>query len=131
VDYSTASVALSIALNWAAVESGQVVIENAAVSRLPFSSDFFNLVTAVETHYYCPHTPGKIKETRRVLRPGGSLLVIAETYRSGEARVNQLAMKPLRGALLSPDEHRADFRGLLQMGLRADSLAVMCSSSFA
>ena len=106
VDYSTASVASSKALNRAAVESGKVVIQNAAVSRLPFSSDFFHLVTAVETHYYWPDLPGDIQEIRRVLRPGGSLLVIAETYRSGGARVNQLAMKPLGGALLSPDEHR-------------------------
>jgi SAM-dependent methyltransferase len=82
------------------------VIQNAAVSRLPFSSDFFNLVTAVETHYYWPDLPGDIQEIRRVLRPGGSLLIIAETYRSGGARINQLAMKPLGGALLSPDEHR-------------------------
>ena len=40
VDYSTASVASSTALNREAVESGKVVIQNAAVSRLPFSSDF-------------------------------------------------------------------------------------------
>ena len=106
VDYSTASVASSNALNRAAVKSGKVVIRNAAVSRLPFSSDFFNLVTAVETHYYWPDLPGDIQEIRRVLRAGGSLLVIAETYRNGGARVNQLAMKPLGGALLSPDEHR-------------------------
>jgi hypothetical protein len=33
-------------------------------------------------------------------------VVIAEIYRSGGARVNQLAMKPLGGKLLSPDEHR-------------------------
>ncbi len=109
VDYSTASVASSRALNRAGVESGKVVIQNATVSRLPFSNDFFHVVTAVETHYYWPDLPGDIQEIRRVLRPGGSLWVIAETYRSGGARVNQLAMKPLAGALLSPDEHRAWF----------------------
>jgi SAM-dependent methyltransferase len=106
VDYSTASVASSKALNRAAVESGKVVIQNAAVSCLPFSSDFFDLVSAVETHYYWPDLARDIQEIRRVLRPGGSLAVIAETYRSGGARVNQLAMKPLGGKLLSPDEHR-------------------------
>jgi SAM-dependent methyltransferase len=106
VDYSTASVAASTALNRAGVESGQVAIQRATVSRLPFSDGFFHLVTAVETHYYWPDLPGDIQEIRRVLKPGGSLLVVAETYKSGGGRVSQVAMKPLGGALLTPEEHR-------------------------
>jgi SAM-dependent methyltransferase len=107
VDYSRASVASSKALNRVGIESGKVVIQNAAVSRLPFPSDSFDLVTAVETHYYWPDLSGDIREIRRALKPGGSLLVVAGEFRSGGAgAINQVAMKPLGGALLSPGDHR-------------------------
>jgi ubiquinone/menaquinone biosynthesis C-methylase UbiE len=110
VDYSSASVAASKALNRAGIESGKVAIQNATVSRLPFLSDSFDLVTAVETHYYWPDRPGDIKEIRRVLKPGGMLLVVAEIFRSGRtAAINRFAMKQLGGALLSLDEHREWF----------------------
>ena len=106
-DYSNASVAASKALNRAGIESGRVVIEKAAVSHLPFPGDSFDVVTAVETHYYWPDLPGDIREIRRVLRPGGRLLVVGETYRTGgAAAMNQLAMKPLGAVLLTADEHR-------------------------
>jgi SAM-dependent methyltransferase len=110
VDYSSASVAASKALNRAGILSGRVVIQNAAVSRLPFPDDSFDLITAVETHYYWPNLPGDMREIRHVLKPGGTLLMLAEAYRTaGSASINQLAMKPLGGALLSPDDHRELF----------------------
>jgi SAM-dependent methyltransferase len=107
VDYSRASVASSKSLNRTGIESGKVVVQNAPVSQLPFSGDSFDVVTAIETHYYWPDLSGDIREILRVLKPGGSLLVVAETFRKGEAvTINQIAMKPLGGALLSPDDHR-------------------------
>ena len=107
VDYSSTSVAASKALNRVGIESGKVVIQNAAVSRLPLPTDSFDLVTAVETHYYWPDPAGDMREIRRVLKPGGTLLILAETYRTaGSVSISQLAMKPLGGALLSPDDHR-------------------------
>ena len=107
VDYSDASVATSKALNRVGVEAGKVVIQRAAVSRLPFPNESFDLVTAVETHYYWPDLPGDMREIRRVLKPGGTLLILAEAYRTvGSASINQLAMKPLGGTLLTPDDHR-------------------------
>jgi SAM-dependent methyltransferase len=107
VDYSSASVAASKALNRVGIEAGKIVIQNAAVSQLPFPNESFDLVTAVETHYYWPDLPSDMREIRRVLKPGGTLLILAEAYRTvGSASINQLAMKPLGGALLTPDDHR-------------------------
>ena len=107
VDYSSASVAASRALNQVGIEAGKVVIQNAAVSQLPFPNEVFDLVTAVETHYYWPDLPNDMREIRRVLKPGGTLLILAEAYRTvGSTSINQLAMKPLGGAVLTPDDHR-------------------------
>jgi SAM-dependent methyltransferase len=107
VDYSEASVAASRGFNRAAVESGRVEIQKATVSKLPFPADFFDLVTAVETHYYWPDRLGDMREIYRVLKPGGSLLIVAEAYRGrGFAVQYQLAMKLIGAAYLSPDDHR-------------------------
>jgi len=108
VDYSNASVAASRSLNKAGIESGRIAIQNATVSGLPFPDQSFDLVTAIETHYYWwPDLPADMREIRRVLKPGGSLLVVAESYRGGILGVVYgVVMKPLGGTLLTSDEHR-------------------------
>jgi ubiquinone/menaquinone biosynthesis C-methylase UbiE len=107
VDYAEASVAASRGFNRAAVESGRVEIQRAAVSRLPFPNDSFDLVTAVETHYYWPDRPGDMREIYRVLKPGGLVLIIAEAYRGRRFDVlNQFGMKLIGGTCLSPEDHR-------------------------
>jgi hypothetical protein len=53
--YSKAAVAVSRELNPAGIEEARVDIRLATVSNLPFGDSVFDLVTAVETHYYwCP-----------------------------------------------------------------------------
>ncbi len=107
VDYAEASVAASRGFNRAAVESGRVEIQRATVSRLPFSNDVFDLVTAVETHYYWPDRTGDMREIYRVLKPGGLVLIIAEAYRGHRFDVlYQFGMKLIGGAYLSPEDHR-------------------------
>ena len=107
VDYSEASVAVSRGLNKVAIEAGRVAIQKASVSQLPFPNDQFDLVTAVETHYYWPDRPADLREIHRVLKPGGRLLIIAETYRGSRFDMLQRsAMKLIGGSHLSADEHR-------------------------
>jgi len=92
------------------IKAGRVDIRQASVSQLPFPDRKFDLVTAVETHYYWPDLAGDVKEIRRVLKPGGTLIMIAESYNRGRYGTLQgLAMKPLRAAHLSVDEHRELF----------------------
>ena len=52
LDYSAASVAVSRETNAQEIESGRVQIEQGSVAVLPFSDGTFDIVTAVETHYY-------------------------------------------------------------------------------
>jgi len=74
---------------------------------LPFPDCTFDLVTAVETHYYWPDLTTNVREVLRVLKPGGMFALIAETYRGGPFRlVYSIVMPMLRAAFLSDAEHR-------------------------
>lgn len=110
VDYANGSVAASRAKNAKLVEAGRVEIKQASVSQLPFPDNKFDLVTAVETQYYWPDLPKTMQEILRVLRPGGTLIIIAESYRNAaHATWRRQAMKLLRSADLGVDDQRALF----------------------
>lgn len=107
LDYSSASVAVSRDTNAHEIEAGRVQIEQGSVVALPFPDRSFDIVTAVETHYYWPDLPANVREVLRVLKPGGTFVLIAETYRGGPFRLLYgLVMPLLRAAFLSDTEHR-------------------------
>lgn len=109
VDHSTESVAIATKVNRKAIEAGRVEILEASVSRLPFAADMFDLVTAVETHFWWPDLPSDMREVFRVLKPGGTLVVIAEIYKGANTAMAKIAEKRLPSAgmaMLSVDEHR-------------------------
>ena len=109
VDFSEESVAVSKKTNARWIEAGRVEIQHASVSQLPFPNGMFDLVTAVETHFWWPDIPGGTRETFRVVKPGGRLILIAEVYKGANTLAAKLAEKyadrsPIK--LLSVDEHR-------------------------
>jgi ubiquinone/menaquinone biosynthesis C-methylase UbiE len=111
VDYSEESVAVSRQTNQEAISAGRVDIQHASVSHLPFADGRFDLVTAVETHYYWPDLTADMREILRVLKPGGTLVIIAEAYRGGKydrmlQRLDTLAKRGLmQYAHLTKGEH--------------------------
>jgi SAM-dependent methyltransferase len=110
VDYAKGSVAASRGRNAKLIEAGRVEIQPASVSQLPFPDGKFDLVTAVETQYYWPDLVGDMREILRVLKPGGTLVVIAESYGKGKYDMVQgPVMKLLRSANLGVEEHRELF----------------------
>jgi ubiquinone/menaquinone biosynthesis C-methylase UbiE len=112
IDYSKQSVAMAGKVNREWIDLARVEIREASVSQLPFSSDTFDLATAVETHFWWPDLPADIREVFRVLKPGGTLIVIAEIYKGATSPMAQLAEKHLPRSglrLLSVDEHRELF----------------------
>jgi len=110
IDFSNASVAVASKLNRKLIEAGRVEIREGSVSALPFANDFVDMITAVETHFWWPDLPTDIREVLRVLKPGGTIIVIAEIYKGAKTMTAQLAEKylPISGMkMLSEDEHRA------------------------
>jgi ubiquinone/menaquinone biosynthesis C-methylase UbiE len=112
VDYASGSVAASRAKNADLVRAGRVKIEQASVSHLPFGADEFDLVTAIETQYYWPDLVGDMREILRVLKPGGVLLVIAESYKGASNDFIQgPIMRLLGSSSLSAQDQRELFAG--------------------
>jgi ubiquinone/menaquinone biosynthesis C-methylase UbiE len=112
VDFSGASVAFARRINKQWIDADRVEIREASVSQLPFSENVFDLVTAVETHFWWPDLPSDMREVLRVLKPGGALIVIAEVYKGANTVTAKLAEKYalLSGMkLLTANEHRELF----------------------
>ena len=110
VDYAAGSVATSRARNAQLIREGRVKIEQASVSRLPFGADEFDLVTAVETQYYWPDLADDMREILRVMKPGGTLVVIAESYKGGAHDwVQEPVMRLLGAPSMGVREHRELF----------------------
>ena len=110
VDYASGSIAVSRSKNASLIKSGRVEIHEGSVSQLPFPESMFDLALAVETQYYWPDLVNDMKEVRRVLKPGGRLVVIAETYKGGRLdKLTAPAMKLLKSSHLSADDQRELF----------------------
>src|SRR5882672_8198005 len=112
IDYSVDSVAATKTTNARSIEVGRVEVRQGSVSQLPFSDGVFDLVTAVETHFWWPNLPADMREIFRVLKPGGALIVVAEVYKGANTMASKLAEKYASRTgmtLLSVDEHRELF----------------------
>jgi ubiquinone/menaquinone biosynthesis C-methylase UbiE len=112
VDFSWASVAFASRINKQWINTGRVEIREASVSQLPFSEHVFDLVVAVETHFWWPDLSADMRELLRVLKPGGVLIIIAEVYKGANTVTAKLAEKYalLSGMkLLTANGHRELF----------------------
>jgi len=108
IDYSDESIAASKRENARWIALGRVEIRHGSVSELPFPAGMFDLVTAVETHFWWPDLPGDMREVLRVMKPGGSVILIAEVYKGANTRTAKLAEKYASRTgmtLLSVHEH--------------------------
>lgn len=84
IDFSEECVTVSRRTNKQLIQMGCVEIRHGSVSCLPYSDNMFDLVTAVDSHYYWPDLVADLQEVLRVLRPGGRLVIIGETYKGGK-----------------------------------------------
>lgn len=106
IDYAETAVAAARSVNASGLAAGRVEIQQASVSELPFAGNTFHLVTAIETHYYWPNHLHDLREIYRVLKPGGSVLLLAEAFRGQRFdALNGFAMKFLGAKYLTAPEH--------------------------
>lgn len=91
IDYSEISIKVSKQVNKKNISSGLVDICHGSVSSLPYEDNYFDLITGFECHFFWPDIVEDLKEIKRVLKPGLSLYLIAETYLSeNEGHINQV-----------------------------------------
>lgn len=77
IDISVASVKKTSRLNADQIDR-RCDIQLASVEDIPYPDNSFDVVTAVETHYFWPDLDVCLREIKRVLRPGGTLMIAAE-----------------------------------------------------
>ena len=105
IDYSEESVRISRKRNRELIERGRVEVQHSSVSTMPFVDNMFDLVSAVETHYFWPDLVNDMKEVLRVLKPGGILIVIGGEYKGGKYDERNATWVELANmAYHSPDE---------------------------
>ena len=72
----------------------------------------FDVITAVETHFWWPDLQSDMHEVFRVLKPEGLFVIVAEIYKGAKTTSAKLVEKYAAKsgmAFLSVDEHREIF----------------------
>lgn len=111
VDYSPVSVQESREKNEKDIRSGKMEIVEASVEKLPFDDEQFDKITTVESFYFWPDPQENLKEVRRVLKKGGTFLLICEIYR--KEGLGETALENIRKyQLFTPA--REEFKQLLE-----------------
>ncbi len=119
VDHARASVLAARSMNRELIDAGRVRIEEASVSELPYADATFDLVTAVETHFWWRDLGAGMRETYRVLKPGGSMVVIVEFYNGGKhARYADRLRRHTTMAVMDIPQHEAMFTDAGFTGVR-------------
>jgi len=83
IDYSPDMVEYSKKVNKKLIAENRVEIVEGSVDKTGLPSDFFDLVTAVETYYFWPSFSDALKEILRVLKSGGNFLMANEMVQDG------------------------------------------------
>jgi ubiquinone/menaquinone biosynthesis C-methylase UbiE len=123
IDYSDQMVQLARRINKRFIEKGHVEIMHGSVSSLPFTDGMFNLVTAFEACHFWPNLIEDLKEIKRVLKRGGTLLIANEAYKHEkfEKRNSKLA-KWGDMMLHTPEEYRNLLTEAGYMGIEIDDV---------
>jgi ubiquinone/menaquinone biosynthesis C-methylase UbiE len=107
IDYSEDMVQLSKKLNETFIKKGLLEIKYGTVSSLPFAGNMFDLVTAFEAYYFWPNLIDDLKEIKRVLKPGGTLLIVNEVYKDDQfEKRNSKWVKLLDMQIHTPNEYK-------------------------
>jgi len=95
-----------LALSAERAATAGVTLAAGVATELPYADSSFDIVTATQVYEYVPDMPAALTEARRVLRPGGRLLVLDTDWDS----VVWHSSNPqrMRRVLAAWNEHLAD-----------------------
>ena len=84
IDYSPQSLSVAARTNRRLIEQGRVFLREADVSDLPYDDGRFDLVVAINSHYFWSDLAGDLREIMRVLQPGGTVALVGGEYFEGK-----------------------------------------------
>lgn len=58
-----------------------MIVKQASVSSLQFDDNFFDIITAIQTHYFWPDLKNDVKEVYKVLKSKGEFALVSEIYK--------------------------------------------------
>lgn len=111
IDYAETSVEASRAFNAPLIEAGRMEILHGSVEHLPFADEHFDAVVTVESFYFWPNPEECLKEVTRVIKKGGTFLLLAEIY--GRDDLPESIREKIAGYALTnptPEEFERIFR---------------------
>ncbi|MGA2683061.1 MAG: class I SAM-dependent methyltransferase [Candidatus Bathyarchaeia archaeon] len=114
IDYSADMVDYSKKVNKKLIAQNRVQIVEGSVEKMSFPNDYFDLVTAFETYYFWLSFRDALVEIKRVLKPGGKLLLVNEMVQDGvyevkypklieETHVRLIPLEEIRNTMRSVD----------------------------
>lgn len=106
VDYSALSVEKSLEYNRQAVQEGRCEILEGNVAELPLTDSAFDLATAFETIYFWPGLETCFREVYRILKSGGTFLIVNES--NGEDAASRKFEKIIDGMTIYTPEKIAE-----------------------
>lgn len=123
IDYSKVSVSVASKINKKFIEVGRAEIIHASAESLPFPDNFFDLATAIEVYPFWPDLINTLREIRRVLKPGGSIVLLSEGYRDKKfEKRNEKWAKFLDLPFYLPEEFREFLREAGYSSIQIDVL---------
>ncbi|MBP5660638.1 MAG: class I SAM-dependent methyltransferase [Lachnospiraceae bacterium] len=85
IDYSDVSVSKATAYNADAIRRGRCEVKQGDVSNLTLPEEQYDLATAFETIYFWPGLKECFAQVAKVLKPGGTFMIVNESDGTDEA----------------------------------------------
>ncbi len=85
IDYSDVSVGKATAYNAEAIRKGRCEVKQGDVSNLTLPEEQYDLATAFETIYFWPGLKECFAQVAKVLKPGGTFMIVNESDGTDEA----------------------------------------------
>jgi ubiquinone/menaquinone biosynthesis C-methylase UbiE len=79
IDISPTMIAAARSRNAKLIESGQLHLETASVTDMPFETDAFDRVISINAVYFWPNLTAGLRKIRRVMSDDGALVIAAMT----------------------------------------------------
>jgi ubiquinone/menaquinone biosynthesis C-methylase UbiE len=81
IDFSEEAMKAGIKNNKTDIANGKIMLLYSDIEKMPFSENYFDIITAFQTHYHWTDLHEKIKEIYRVLNENGQFIIVAEKYK--------------------------------------------------